>query len=452
MNFWTQSRCRITRLKTHGQKTIAQVTQVDGRSCYPSIEASFRPGSYNGVSMSRDRRRWIARITLDGRQSWLGTFSNPIDAALAYDAALRTANLDVPRWRYLNFPTPEEVNIMQADSTSEHRRRSNLKLYGNNFSIEAASKVAVEKTVGYHFEVRWLGEGTRADGIFRPQQHTADEWIGIQVKATAGRRGGAHQFTGTKEYAGLMLVCVALDCMQFWIIPGVCICARNLSISAGGKWDAYRRCVAGVADALHLAWGDCAKFARQPEAVWDMPVSERHQIEYLAYKLSKIVLEGVGIFVSRPFTQMGAVDFLLNGKVRVQAKARTRMSSTSVGNYNIILRRTAGNGIYPRFSSDEFDALIVQLIRGQRLVGIFVIPMFELLQRGLVAPGIPRRGEQSSLMLYPPWSLPNTDKARSAKAWQSKYFFQLDSGLEEGDAHRLQNLLVGAIPETANVL
>jgi len=402
--------------------------------------------------MSRGRRRWTARIDLDGRQSWLGTFSNPTDAALAYDAALRKANLDVPRWRHLNFPTPEEVNIMQDDSTSEHRRRSNLEHHGNSFSTEAASKIAVEKTVGYHFEVQWLGEGTRADGILRPQQHTADEWIGIQVKATAGKREYAHHFTKTQEYAGLMLVCVALDCMQFWLIPGACVCAKKLSISAGGKWDAYRRCAAGVADALQLAWGDCANFARQPEALWDMPVSELHQVEYLAYKLSKIVLEGAGIFISRPFTQMGAVDFLLNGKVRVQAKARTRMSSTTVGSYNIMLRRRAGNGIYRRFSSDEFDALMVQLVRGERLVGIFVIPMLELLQRGLVASGSPRRGEQSSLTLYPTWSLPNTEKASKAKAWQSKYFFPLESGFEEDDAHRLHNLLVGTIPETANVL
>ena len=42
---------------------------------------------YKGVSPNRGRSKWVARITVDGRTTFLGTFDDETTAALAYDQA-----------------------------------------------------------------------------------------------------------------------------------------------------------------------------------------------------------------------------------------------------------------------------------------------------------------------------------------------------------------------------
>lgn len=54
---------------------------------------------YKGVS--KQHQKWIARIKVDGRDTYLGSFSDPIEAARAYDnAALELFGV----FAYLNFP------------------------------------------------------------------------------------------------------------------------------------------------------------------------------------------------------------------------------------------------------------------------------------------------------------------------------------------------------------
>lgn len=42
---------------------------------------------YKGVHWATRDKKWIAKIKVDGRQIYVGGFDNPVDAALAYDAA-----------------------------------------------------------------------------------------------------------------------------------------------------------------------------------------------------------------------------------------------------------------------------------------------------------------------------------------------------------------------------
>lgn len=46
---------------------------------------------FKGVSLFRRTGRWMASITVDGEQRYLGSFASEIDAADAYDAAAREA-------------------------------------------------------------------------------------------------------------------------------------------------------------------------------------------------------------------------------------------------------------------------------------------------------------------------------------------------------------------------
>lgn len=51
----------------------------------PPIRA--KSSKYKGVCWCKDLQRWRARITIGGKQIWIGTFVNETDAALAYQKA-----------------------------------------------------------------------------------------------------------------------------------------------------------------------------------------------------------------------------------------------------------------------------------------------------------------------------------------------------------------------------
>ena len=65
---------------------------------------------YRGVS--KKRKRFGAEITVDGEQTYLGTFDTDTEAARAYDQAIQQYNLPIAK---LNFPpkTNDEIEIKE---------------------------------------------------------------------------------------------------------------------------------------------------------------------------------------------------------------------------------------------------------------------------------------------------------------------------------------------------
>jgi hypothetical protein len=58
------------------------------------------PSRFVGISWGKTNKVWRARIRVDGKSTYLGCFTNEIEAARAYDAHVITKNLD----RAVNFP------------------------------------------------------------------------------------------------------------------------------------------------------------------------------------------------------------------------------------------------------------------------------------------------------------------------------------------------------------
>lgn len=69
------------------------------RNCSASKSGT---SSFLGVSYRSERRMWRAVIFVDGKQNYLGSFADEIDAARAYDAA---AALHYGNFARLNFPS-----------------------------------------------------------------------------------------------------------------------------------------------------------------------------------------------------------------------------------------------------------------------------------------------------------------------------------------------------------
>lgn len=60
---------------------------------------------YKGVSWRKSRNKWVIHITINGKQKHVGSFSNEIEAAKAYD---EMAKLHYGEFAYLNFKQNEK--------------------------------------------------------------------------------------------------------------------------------------------------------------------------------------------------------------------------------------------------------------------------------------------------------------------------------------------------------
>jgi hypothetical protein len=65
---------------------------------------SRNTSGYKGVSLDKKVNKWQAKITSYGRHKWLGYFTTPEAAALAYDQAAKLLNGEFAK---LNFNQPQ---------------------------------------------------------------------------------------------------------------------------------------------------------------------------------------------------------------------------------------------------------------------------------------------------------------------------------------------------------
>ena len=86
---------------TNNRRANLRKTDSQGNNRNSALRRTSRSG-YKGVEY-RDRfaPRWYAYIVLDGRKEYLGSFTDPVEAARAYDAA---AVENFGEFARLNFP------------------------------------------------------------------------------------------------------------------------------------------------------------------------------------------------------------------------------------------------------------------------------------------------------------------------------------------------------------
>jgi hypothetical protein len=71
---------------------------------------------FKGVSTARNSTKWRARIMIDGKEQYLGSFDNEIDAARAYDIAARE---HFGEYAHLNFPQEHLEETLEYESWLE---------------------------------------------------------------------------------------------------------------------------------------------------------------------------------------------------------------------------------------------------------------------------------------------------------------------------------------------
>jgi len=64
-------------------------------------KASFKNSSSVFKGVYKTRNQWCSRYRLNGKNFWIGSFDNEVDAAVAYDNAVRAIHGE---FAVLNFP------------------------------------------------------------------------------------------------------------------------------------------------------------------------------------------------------------------------------------------------------------------------------------------------------------------------------------------------------------
>lgn len=136
------------------------------------------------------------------------------------------------------------------------------------------------------------------------------------------------------------------------------------------------------------------------------------------------LLRSAGLFVQLPAVLSTCTDYIVDGTVRVQDKARTM--ATSTGGYRVSLqkhgRRILKAGKYRQtcvpYSAYDFDVLTLSMWDRDDFLGFFVMPAAELCRQGLL-------GRAQLLTVFPPWSTPLKQAGKIAKQWQVPFFFSV---------------------------
>jgi len=105
--------CNESKVDSHGDKTR---TPSQSRSRSRSARKSVSPHEYVGVSYSRARNQYQARVCILQKQQYCGRYRLAADAAKAYDDTIKRLGLQ----REANFSSKEEYLVARREEVLKH--------------------------------------------------------------------------------------------------------------------------------------------------------------------------------------------------------------------------------------------------------------------------------------------------------------------------------------------
>ena len=151
--------------------------------------------------------------------------------------------------------------------------------------------------------------------------------------------------------------------------------------------------------------------------------SVNHRIEQQAHQLMAQVLAFAQLQLRRHTSYLRhTVDSVLNlhgTEWKVQEKASTPHKAGDGHRYRINLHKHGGAMGRLAYSQHDFDLLLVAILDGGMLLGLFAFPTGILAACALVA------HKPTKMVLYPPWSLPVSLAGKVRSSWQLDHFVDL---------------------------
>jgi hypothetical protein len=143
---------------------------------------------YKGSSWHSQRNKWVSRMRIDGKETYLGSFTNEDDAARKYDEAATLLG------KHLNFPEEGQVEAVKG-SCGGSSRYAGVSWYSQTNKWCAQIKIDGKRThLGYFVNeddaVRKYDEAAAPLG--RPLNFPGEG----QVEAVKGSHGGSSRYSG----------------------------------------------------------------------------------------------------------------------------------------------------------------------------------------------------------------------------------------------------------------
>jgi len=112
-----------------------------------------------------------------------------------------------------------------------------------------------------------------------------------------------------------------------------------------------------------------------------------------------------------------ASTFEMDGLKIISRSAK--ITPTKVGQFVTLWKRREGKQIEPYDVSDDFDLVVINVMKGDHL-GQFVFPKPVLLKAQIIS-GDAKEGKRG-FRVYPPWDVTMSKQAQKSQKWQLDYF------------------------------
>lgn len=129
-----------------------------------------------------------------------------------------------------------------------------------------------------------------------------------------------------------------------------------------------------------------------------------------------------------------ACTFQLNALNVVARMAK--ITPKKMGQFVTLWKRNSNGKTTPYQESDKVDLFVIN-VQEESHIGQFIFPKAVLVEKGIVSQY--KENGKRGFRVYPPWSQPTNETARSTQKWQLEYFLKLGH-LSKTDFHKTKTL------------
>jgi hypothetical protein len=283
------------------------------------------------------------------------------------------------------------------------------------------------KYLNNSFEIIKAFDGCLADIIFKPNNITNDNWVGIQVKTT-GNRHLTYSFHVNNNYKNclILLYCCEDECM--WLIPENVLENRTkLSIGYNkSKYNTYKVCKDDIINKLNELYNNTSKFSFDK---LNTPINIYQQREQIFRKYREEKID----FIKYEYGGMeGTVYDFKIGNFKIQEKVTKKCDKTNRYRFDICKNNGHINGKKNQIQYDIGDNDFYWLNCDDKKT-FFVIPEDILVKRCIIG-----NNNKQTFWL----SVRVNDILHKKSSWLQPYMFDY----ENIDKNRLLDILQHPIP------
>lgn len=229
----------------------------------------------------------------------------------------------------------------------------NVQQVATSSLLERQSFIYVEEVLKDVFLVSKTHEGCSADMIIKPKNATANEWIGIQLKAKNKTENNSYSFGKIGNYSDEIVLCISFPSKKMWVFKGLELQGKT-GISIGvnrSKHSSHEVSKSDLTNYLHDSYMNQTKFTKE---TLNIPRTICSKIEHSNRLLREQIFQNT-FDLQYPKIDGTKYDIIING-YKVQDKTSRGTSSPNCF-YVKLYYKKGDNDFYWVFHENGFYIL-----------------------------------------------------------------------------------------------